>query len=187
MPGKLEITGSTKTPDPRTVTAYCEGRRYAKAAGTFTFATGITGEVANNNSLAWTSKVVGDGVRVTLKNPGTNNAALKVSVDGTNLTVSLATNGAGAPTSTAAEVDAAVAALPAAEDALVSCANNGASTGAGVVLVDSISLRGSAPKGLQAGSEYAAAFVAGHVSWTAASGGPVEGRDPCGEAYGGGI
>jgi len=70
MPGKLEITGSTNIPrDPRTVAAYCEGRLFKRASGTITYATGVSGLVASNNSLAYTSALMGDGLTVRLVDP----------------------------------------------------------------------------------------------------------------------
>lgn len=94
-----------------------------------------TGVVASNNAITYTAKEAGEagtGISVSQVNPGTVNAALAVSVNGEQITVSLATDGGGAITSTASQVIAAVAANGPAS-ALVAAANQGASTGAGVV------------------------------------------------------
>ncbi len=186
MPGKLEVTGSTAISSPKTVTAYCEGRNYKKAGKTITYATGVSGAVASNNSLAFTAVTPGDGLTVHLVDPLGNSKALAVAVKSpSEIVVSLATGSGGAITSTAAQVDTAIGALTAA-NAMVGVANNGASTGAGVVIAQSVQLKGCVPTGLQFGSEQGVAFKAGFDSWAASSGGPTEGRDPCAEAYGGG-
>lgn len=94
-----------------------------------------TGSVAASNALTFTAALagaLGNGVTLALQDPRANNAVLFVSVRGTDITVNLATSPAGVITSTAAQVSAAIAALPAAA-ALVSVANTGASNGAGVV------------------------------------------------------
>ena len=94
-----------------------------------------TGVVASNNAITYTAKQVGQAgntITVAQVNPGTNNAALAVTVNGEQITVSLATDGTGTVTTTAAQVIAAVAANGPAS-ALVAAANQGASTGAGVV------------------------------------------------------
>ncbi len=94
-----------------------------------------TGVVGSNNAITYTAKESGEagtGISISQVNPGTNNATLTVSVNGEQITVSLATDGAGAITSTAAQVIAAIAANGPAS-ALVAASNQGASTGAGVV------------------------------------------------------
>lgn len=98
-------------------------------------ATLATGVVASNNALTFTSKldgVLGNNISVKLVNPGTNSAALAVSVIGQAITVSLATSVGGAITTTAAQLKTAIEANAAA-NALVGLANTGASTGAGAV------------------------------------------------------
>ena len=98
-------------------------------------ATLSTGAVASNNALTFTSLLygaLGNDITVHLKDPKANSAALAVSVSGKAITVSLATGGTGTVTSTAAQVKTAVDANTAAA-ALVSVANTGASTGAGIV------------------------------------------------------
>lgn len=110
--------------------------RAVPAAGTGAAAASTsTGVVGSNNAITYTAKEVGEagtGISVSQVNPGTTNAALAVSVNGEAITVSLATDGAGAITTTAAQVIAAIAANGPAS-ALVAAANQGASTGAGVV------------------------------------------------------
>lgn len=94
-----------------------------------------TGVVANNNAITWTAKKAGtpgNAIKVQLLDPAGNDKALAVSISGDTVVVSLATSAAGAITSTAAQVIAAVNAHLVAKD-LVSVANKGTSTGAGVV------------------------------------------------------
>lgn len=98
-------------------------------------ATLATGVVASNNALTFTSKlagVLGNKISIKLANPNSNNAALSVSVVDQAIVVNLATSGAGAITTTAAQLKAAIEANAAA-NALVQLANTGASTGAGAV------------------------------------------------------
>ena len=95
-----------------------------------------TGKVADNNAITWTAVEAGeDGndLDVEILNTG-KGKALSVDVDGTTITVIAATNevGAGEITSTAAQVIAAVLEHDVASQ-LVSAANTGASSGAGVV------------------------------------------------------
>jgi len=94
-----------------------------------------TGKVADNNAITWTAREAGDegnDLSVALVDPAGNGKALAVDVDGDEVVVSLATDGGGAITSTAAQVIAAVKEHDLASQ-LVSVANTGASTGAGVV------------------------------------------------------
>lgn len=98
-----------------------------------TLSTALTG---NNNDLLFTAVTAGaDGNDITIRyvDPAAISQALAVSVLGTAITVSLATDGAGVITSTAAQVDAAIDALPAAA-ALVTPANKAANDGSGVVI-----------------------------------------------------
>lgn len=95
----------------------------------------LTGVVANNNALTFTSKLdgaLGNTSSLRLVNPGTNSAALSVSVSGRDVTVNLATNGSGVITTTATQLKTAIDGNAAAS-ALFTVANTGASTGAGVV------------------------------------------------------
>jgi len=94
----------------------------------------VAGVVANNNAIRFTAKKYGtaeEDINITLIDPPGNNVALSVDVVGRDINITLATDGASAVTSTAAQVIAAIAASPA--DDLVDAANEGASTGAGVV------------------------------------------------------
>lgn len=96
----------------------------------------LTGVVANNNALTFTSKLdgaLGNTSSLRLVNPGTNSAALSVSVSGRDVTVNLATNGSGVITTTATQLKTAIDGNAAAS-ALFTVANTGASTGAGVVV-----------------------------------------------------
>lgn len=94
----------------------------------------ITGVEGDNNAILFTAKgygVAGHDIRVQLKDPAGNDQVLAVDVVGKDIIVSLATGGAGAITSTADLVKAAIEASAAA--ALVTVADEGESTGAGVV------------------------------------------------------
>lgn len=96
----------------------------------------ITGVVGNNNAIRFTAKAVGaDGntIRVQLRNPGIASQALRVFTENDTVVVSLATDGASAITSTAASVITAINSALYVKDILIA-ANEGASTGAGVVV-----------------------------------------------------
>lgn len=93
------------------------------------------GVVGSNNALTLTSKLAGElgnSSSLTLVKPATSSAALSVSVSGRDVTVSLATDGAGAITTTATQLKTAIEANPSAH-ALFTVTNTGASTGAGVL------------------------------------------------------
>lgn len=109
--------------------------RYFDAAS-FVVGTGdglTTGVEGSNTGLTWSALEPGDSeITVSLSDPAGNDQALGVTVVGTDIDVSLATDGSGTLTSTAAEVLAAVNA-DAAAAALVAVSHTGASTGAGVV------------------------------------------------------
>lgn len=95
----------------------------------------LTGAVAGNNAVTFTAITpgkAGNDISVHLKDPKANSQALSVAVSGTAITVSLATDVAGAITSTAAQVIAAITASAAAS-LLITAANTGASTGVGVI------------------------------------------------------
>jgi hypothetical protein len=87
----------------------------------------------SNSQLKLVAKSVGTGgnaTTLTAVNPGTNNAALSISVASTAITVNLATNGSAAATSTVAQIVAAIiASAPAV--ALVT-ASTGSGNGTGV-------------------------------------------------------
>jgi len=181
MPGKLKVTGSIRTPrDPIEVKAYCEGRAYAKGGGSIVYATGVTGVIANNNAIKWTSKIPGNGFEVNLVNAGASQT-LSISVNGPKVFVNLATNSSGVITSTAAEVITAIGATTA-SSAVVSAANEGASTGAAAPVVQGVTLTGSNFN--QIVSEVGVVFAAGVASWTADPTGV--GQDACALPYGGG-
>jgi uncharacterized protein len=88
-----------------------------------------------NAPMTATSKLVGtlgNAIRIRIVNPGTASAALGVVVAGNDIMVNLATSAGSVPTSTAAQVIAAiVASVPA--NALVAVTNDAGSTGAGLV------------------------------------------------------
>ena len=108
-----------------------------------------TGKVADNNAITFTARESGspgNSLSVTIVDPGAKEKALSVDVDQNDITVNLATNGAGAGelTSTATEVIAAIKEHDTASQ-LVTAANTGASSGAGVVAaVAKASLAGGA-------------------------------------------
>ncbi|MEI5582653.1 MULTISPECIES: M14 family metallopeptidase [unclassified Agromyces] len=83
------------------------------------------------DSTAWGHEG-GNEVGIALTNPGTADAPLSVSVTGDDITVSLATNSAGAVTSTAAQVVAAINASAAASELVTAYTYRG-NAGAGVV------------------------------------------------------
>lgn len=94
-----------------------------------------TGVIADNNALTFTavkSGRLGNAISVALVDPEADDAALQVSVAGDEITVSLATGGDGAITTTAAQLIGAIEANAAA-DALIAVANTGASDGSGEV------------------------------------------------------
>lgn len=108
----------------------------AVTTGTDTRASVNTGVVANNNAITWTAVdggEVGNGYQIELVNNGAN-LPLEVTQDGDITVVQLATDGTGTVTSTAAQVIAAVNAAGSAAATHVTAANDGASTGAGVVV-----------------------------------------------------
>lgn len=97
----------------------CDGRKATLAIGTSTAAVTYTDASSHRGTRT--------AIRVRHVNPGTNNAALSVTVSGTDITVNLATNGSAVATSTANAVKAAVDAYaPAA--ALVTTVSGGAGT-----------------------------------------------------------
>lgn len=114
-----------------------QGRAIPYVGGTAAGAAALdTGVVGSNNAITWTARNGGDGgndLTVTIVDPGGTTAALSVDVanNGLDITVSLA-RAASAITSTAQNVIDAVQANGEADE-LVSVANKGASTGAGVM------------------------------------------------------
>ena len=111
------------------------GDGYLRAADVAVAATKLTGVVADNNALTFSATdagILGNNIKVALLDPSAANQPLTVSVEGTEIHISLKTGSGSAIESTAAEVKAAVNADTAAS-ILVTAADTGASTGAGVV------------------------------------------------------
>jgi hypothetical protein len=105
-----------------------------------TFATLDTGVVANNNAVTFTSKlpgVAGHSIKASLIDPAGNNKLLEVNLINDEIRISLATSGAGAITTTGAELIAAVNSAIIVKD-LVTASNTGASTGAAAVVAKAI-------------------------------------------------
>jgi len=94
------------------------------------------GVAGSNTGITITAlKPTADGdsaITITIVDPATTSAALAVSVSGTDISVSLATDGTGAENSTAAQVLAAINA-DAEASALVVATHTGSSTGAGTM------------------------------------------------------
>ena len=112
----------------RTVLHVTNTEQEAKA----TLSTDLAGD---NNDLKFTAKLkghFGNTIKVAYVDPDAANAKLAVTVSGTTIAVSLATGANKAITSTAANVKAAIEAVPAAA-ALVSVANVAGNSGEGVV------------------------------------------------------
>ncbi len=108
---------------------------HVKNAAKETKATLTTELAGDNNDLKYTSKLngaLGNAITVEYVDPDDVNAELAVSVDGTAITVSLATGAAKAITTTASDIATAIAAHAEA-NALVAVANAGSDTGAGTV------------------------------------------------------
>lgn len=83
-----------------------------------TILTGTTDFGVGDAGLELYAKNVSKVTTLTVVNPGTNNAVLGVTVSGSDVTVSLETDGTGTATSTAAEVKAAIEANSSAADLL---------------------------------------------------------------------
>ena len=108
---------------------------HVKNAAKETKATLTTELAGDNNDLKYTSKLngaLGNAITVEYVDPDGANAELAVSVDGTAITVSLATGATKAITTTASDIATAIAAHAEA-NALVAVANAGSDTGAGTV------------------------------------------------------
>lgn len=93
------------------------------------------GAAATNNGLTFTAATAGVGgndVSIRIFNPGTNSATLSITVSGKAISISLATSGAGAATTTAAQLVTAFQGVAAAT-ALASVTSVSGSTGAGVM------------------------------------------------------
>lgn len=185
--------------DVRISKAYCDGRRIAAAGGADTdnpFPLGeqrgdnpyaVTGVSEDDNALTWTS-VLNEAFTVNLVDPEGNDQVLGVVVDTRDITVNLATGPAGAITSTAADVLAAIEADDPGATDLVTMADTGDSDGTGVVIAESVSSSTVAPV---ITVPEATVWNDGFESWTddpANSPSVVQGRDCCGAGllYGGG-
>ena len=168
---------ATDRPDVKLSRLYCEGRDFAAESGTLVNASGTTGVVANNNALTWTADSYGVTPTVHLVDPGENDASLAVSVVGSVITVSLATDAGGDITTTAADVITAIGG-DADAAALVDVANTDTSTGAAAVVAEAVNLSGQTPGFV---GDDADAFAAGVASWTTGSG-----VDCCAREAGGG-
>lgn len=108
---------------------------HVKNAAKETKATLTTALTGDNNDLKYTSKLngaLGNAITVEYVDPDGANAELAVSVDGTAITVSLATGATKAITTTASDIATAIAAHAEA-NALVAVANAGLDTGVGTV------------------------------------------------------
>jgi hypothetical protein len=127
-----------------------------------------TGVVASNNAITWTAEDAGaDGndIRIQLRDPAGNSQALSVDVDGDDVIVNLATDGAGAITSTATLVIAAVNEDNTASQK-VTAANKTGSSGAGVVAAVALTALAGGTDGTDAdpaGKAVTAATTAGDV------------------------
>jgi hypothetical protein len=117
-----------------------------------------TGVVGDNNAVTFTAKTAGaagNAIKVSLINPGANSQPLEVKLVNDEIRVMLATSGAGALTSTAAQVIAAVNSALYIKD-LVTAANTGASSGAAAVVA-------AAAAPLANGADGAITSTAAHV------------------------
>lgn len=103
-----------------------------EAAVKASLATSLTGTNNDLDYTADTAGTAGNSISVRYVDPASANASLSVSVSGKDITVNLATDGSNAITSTAAQVKAAIEAVPAAA-ALVDIANHSGNDGSGVV------------------------------------------------------
>lgn len=134
------------------------GKAKTQAVGSATAATLQTGLVASNNGLTWTARdagVAGNGISIQILGSTGAGVSLSVAVNGNDIVVTPATNGSSVITSTAAQVATAIAASAAA-NSLVTVANTGASTGAGVVsAVSATNLSGGAEAALGIAVAYA--------------------------------
>ena len=128
---ELPIDGAVPSGDEIGVLAKGNGKYKLLAAVAAALNTGVVG---SNNAITWTAReggVGGNAVTIAITNPGGTVAAEVVTVTGNAISVAARTS-SGSITSTAAQIMAAIQQHGEA-DRLVSVANQGASTGAGVV------------------------------------------------------
>src|SRR5882724_1171641 len=146
--------------------AYTQGKFLTTdLKGIIPVATLTTALAGANNDLKYSSVssgVAGNSTTIRYVDPAAANAPLSISVTGQAITVNLATDGSSVITSTSAQIAAAIAANPQAA-ALVTVANAGADTGAGVVIA-------MAATPLTGGSDTAPALVLGDTAIIAALG-----------------
>ncbi len=130
--GVVPVTAGANLAAGQTVAVGAEGKAVA-AAAEGTAATLETGVVAENNRIKWTAVTPGAkaGLKIVLAVAGAN-TPLSVTVAGEVITVHVATNGASAAISTAAQIINKVNETAAAT-ALLIASNGGASNGTGVV------------------------------------------------------
>jgi len=77
---------------------------YVQAGTQSTLTVNFTGSNNNIKLTAWSAGADGDSITFAATNPGTNNASLSISVSGSAITASLATNGSGTITTSASEL-----------------------------------------------------------------------------------
>jgi hypothetical protein len=133
------------------VTSDAVGRAVtAVAGGPAVAATGVVDPAGANNSVVYTAQdegEAGNGISIEYLGSTGNNVALAVVVNGNDIVVTPATDGAGVITSTADDVKAAIAASGPA-NALVSSADSAANDGTGLVAaVGPIQLAGGSDVG----------------------------------------
>lgn len=136
--GEVPVTAGAALSHGQAVMSDANGKAIPFVATNAAAASAVTGIVGNNNALRHTAKGAGaSGNAITIQILGSTGASvpLSVAVVGNAITVTPATNGGSAITSTATLVAAAIAAsAPAA--ALILSTNEGASSGAGVVVAE---------------------------------------------------
>lgn len=140
--GGVTLDASAVTADPATgLKKLLAGTFIGKSGGKYkkyeaaVKASKATGVVGDNNAILWTAVAggaAGNNIKVALIDPAGNNKPLEVTVVNNEIRVQVATGDAGAITSTASEVIAAVNASLLAKG-LVVAANSGTSDGTGVV------------------------------------------------------
>lgn len=133
--GVARVTAGASLNAGDLVQSDANGKAIPQATVAAVAATLATGVVGSNNAITYTGRVGGaadNDLRVQLKDPSANSQSLSVAVNGNDIVVSLATDSGGVITSTATLIIAAIAASAAAHS-LITAANTGASSGAGVV------------------------------------------------------
>jgi hypothetical protein len=134
-----------------------------------TASSGTTGVEGNNNGLTWTAQEVGvqgDNIVIVLEDPDDINQVLAITVTGTTIVASLATDGAGAITTTATQLKAAIEA-DAGASALVAVDHTGGSTGAAAVTDEVEQLSGGVDPAISSTAAQVIAAVNGNVDASA--------------------